>query len=70
MPDELDSSPVAGALIMLAVQKWADDYRHHLELAGAAYEECVNGFKGVEGSVMDAARDALIDCLKTPTAKK
>ena len=66
MPDEFTTSPVAGALIMLAVQKWANDYRHHVELAGAAYEECINGFKGVEGAVMEAARDALIDCLKTP----
>jgi ABC-type branched-subunit amino acid transport system permease subunit len=62
-PDEFKSSPVAGALCMLAVQQWARNYEEHITLAAAAFDACSNGFLNVE--VPEFARQELINTIKS-----
>ena len=61
-PDEFKSSPVAGALCMLAVAQWARSYEDHVALAAGAFDACCNGFLNVE--VTEAARGELIKTIK------
>lgn len=61
--EEFRSSPVAGALCMLAVAQWARSYEDHLALASGAFDACCDGFLNVE--VTEAARQELINTIKS-----
>jgi hypothetical protein len=67
-PEEFRSSPVAGALCMLAVGQWARDYETHIQLAAAAFDQCCNGFLNVE--VSEAATKELVNIIKSCKGKR
>lgn len=61
-PDEFKSSPVAGALCLLATAQWARSYGEHMTLAAAAFDACCDGFCNVE--VPEFARQELLNTIK------
>jgi hypothetical protein len=68
MPDEpITGNAVADAMLMLAVEKWAKDFRHHIELAQVAKQELASGWES--GAMEEDARQAFIACIKAKKSR-